>query len=184
MRTNSFYATYAGIGSRETPDSVLGQMYSLGEILAILGYTMRSGGAPKADTAFQKGCEQQEGQKEIYLPWDGFNGNWHNPVEGIYNCSFPTVRMNWAGAFEIAEKFHPAWHRLNDASRKLMARNSFQVLGPDLETPVLFEICYTTDGKASGGTGQAIRIAHAYNIPVYNLYNKSDVDDLIKAFKE
>ena len=36
--------------------------------------------------------------------------------------------------------------------------------------PSNFVVCYTPDGKASGGTGQAIRIAEYYNIPIYNLF--------------
>jgi hypothetical protein len=39
-------------------------------------------------------------------------------------------------------------------------------------------VCWTSDGKASGGTGQAIRIAKYYEIPTYNLNNKEEKRDL------
>ena len=66
---------YAGIGSRSTPDNVLGIMEKLGIVLAKKGFILRSGGADGADKAFEKGCDLASGQKEIYLPWKGFNGN-------------------------------------------------------------------------------------------------------------
>jgi hypothetical protein len=53
-----------------------------------------------------------------------------------------------------------------------MTRNSFQVLGPDLQSPVSFVVCWTTGGKISGGTGQALRIAKDLSIPIFNLYDK------------
>ena len=45
--------TYAGIGSRRTPGPALNAMRATAERLATLGYTMRSGHAPGADTAFE-----------------------------------------------------------------------------------------------------------------------------------
>jgi hypothetical protein len=63
-----------------------------------------------------------------------------------------------------------------------------QVLGNYGNDPVEFVICWTSNGKDSGGTGQAIRIAKAFDIPVFNLYNKEDKDNLIlllhKLYKE
>jgi hypothetical protein len=74
-------------------------------------------------------------------------------------------------ALAIAEHYHPAWHRLDQGGRLLMGRNSYQVLGPTLDTPVSFVVCWTSDGKASGGTGQALRIAADYGVPVFNLHD-------------
>ena len=51
-----------------------------------------------------------------------------------------------------------------------MGRNGYQVLGYDLKTPSKFLICWTKDGKETGGTAQAMRIAKDYKIPVYNLF--------------
>ena len=48
---------YAGIGSRETPGLMLGAFARIGEFLAKKGYTLRSGGADGADTAFEVGCD-------------------------------------------------------------------------------------------------------------------------------
>ena len=71
---------YAGIGSRETPDCVCWVMRRLGRSLAELEITLRSGGAKKADSAFEAGCDEAQGPKEIFLPWPGFKrprGNSH-----------------------------------------------------------------------------------------------------------
>lgn len=66
----------------------------------------------------------------------------------------------------MAERFHSAWHKLRDSVKALMARNSCQIFGLDMKTPVEFVICWTEDGKASKGTGQACRVAEAHNIPL------------------
>ncbi|AFF28139.1 gp141 [Sphingomonas phage PAU] len=153
---------YTGIGSRETPDLVLSIMSKIAKFLETKGYTVRSGGAPGADLAFDIDITN----KEIYLPWYRFNDN-NSKLFKLTN-----------EAREIAEKFHPAWNKLSEAARKLMTRNVYQVLGFDLKSPTNFIICWTKDGKASRGTGQALRIAKYYNIPVYNLFNQSDRNDL------
>ncbi len=149
---------FAGIGSRESPDDILELMNKTCKYLAAKGWILRSGGADGADFWCEKGCNAAAGKKEIFLPWQHFNYN-ESP---LYEQS--------DGAFEIAAKFHPAWDKLKESVRKLMARNVLQVLGADLKTPVSFVLAWTKDGQATGGTGQALRIAAAYNIPIRNLY--------------
>lgn len=152
---------YAGIGSRETSEPTLVSMRIIGESLAKKGYTLLSGGAEKADTAFEVGCDRCPGKKEIYLPWKSFNNS---------NSQIIAPNLtNWEEAQEIASRYHPAWDKLKEAVAKLITRNTYQVLGSDLKSPVDFVLCYTPDGKASGGTGQAIRIAEAFEIPVFNI---------------
>lgn len=151
--------SYAGIGSRETPKEICDLMTQIATILQDK-CSLRSGGADGADLAFEKGITN--GNKEIYLPWYKFNNN----NSSLYHIS--------PKAMEIANNFHPAWDRLSDGAKKLMGRNTYQILGYNLHVeldPSSFVICWTKDGKASGGTGQAIRIAEAFNIPVYNLHN-------------
>ena len=156
---------YAGIGSRETPHDVLQLFEYLGNYLAKKGFTLRSGHADGADKNFENGCDIANGLKEIYLPWSGFNGSDSELV--VENTE----------AFDIAELYHPYWHNLKEGGRKLQARNSHQVLGENLKIPSTFIICWTKNGKASGGTGQAIRIAKAYNIPVFDVGKYKDIND-------
>ncbi|MHB8252041.1 DUF4326 domain-containing protein [Acidithiobacillus sp.] len=155
---------FAGIGSRSTPDPVLQVMRKVAHRLSELGYTLLSGGAAGADSAFEEGCF---GKKEIYLPWPGFRH-----LQGRHCVTLPS-----AEAFRVAEAIHPAWKRLNDTAQALMARNSHQILGADLRSPVDFVVCWTPDGceseatrsRTTGGTGQAIALADRWGIPVVNL---------------
>lgn len=155
---------YAGIGSRRTPQPVLYLMERLASAIADRDYKLRSGHAPGADQAFESGAK---GVAEIYLPWQRFEQD--VPLGGVpYYPPSPAAR-------EISSRFHPAWSRLTPAVQLLHARNAHQVLGRELDEPAQFVICWTPDGSLdgrgsnSGGTGQALRIAAAYQIPVYNL---------------
>lgn len=157
---------YAGIGSRETPANVQKQMAEIAEKLCNLGYTLRSGGAGGADAAFESGAAK----KKIYLPWDGFNGRYEDGNQYV------------VPPFEkpLVEKFHPKPKSLSEFGWKFMSRNSYQVLGDDLKTPVDFVICWTSNGDIKGGTGQAMRIAKHYKIPIFNLYHgTSEFSDYI-----
>jgi hypothetical protein len=152
----SFTKTYAGVGSRETPPVILQAMTELAQWLADRGYTLRSGGAGGADAAFEKGAGDQ---KEIFLPYDGFNGRKVDNVQ-FFNYTKDAAR--------IARKYHPHWDTMGYASRRFHARNSHQVLGLSLNHPVDFLVCYTKGGKMIGGTAQAMRIAKDHNIPIFN----------------
>lgn len=152
---------YAGIGSRETPSDVLNLMRELAKKFAGK-MILRSGSAPGADKAFEEGCDKSGGNKEIYIPWEGFENRYPNNKN---------IFLYKKEALEIAKKYHPAWYKLSLGAKYLMARNVHQILGRNLDDPVKFVICWTKDGKASGGTGQAIRIAKDMDIKVFNLKN-------------
>ena len=74
---------------------------------------------------------------------------------------------------EIAAPLHPAWNRCSPAVRKLHARNVSILLGETLDRPVDAAVCWTAEGRGTGGTGMAIRIAEAHGIPVFNLGSMS-----------
>jgi len=46
------------------------------------------------------------------------------------------------------------------------------LLGKDLTVPVGAVICWTPGGSGEGGTGQAIRVAQAHEIPVLDMGSK------------
>lgn len=148
---------YTGIGSRKAPPEILKAMASLGKYMALEGFTLRSGGAKGADSAFEDGCDSVHGKKEIYLPYAFFNRN-QSPLFGSHY-----------GARRIAKLFHPNWDNIGDHGRDFMGRNTYQVLGVDLNKPTEFIVCWTPHGKIVGGTGQALRMADHYRIPVINL---------------
>lgn len=167
-------AAYAGIGSRETPSAILELMTAIARVLADRGFVLRSGGAQGADSAFAAGAS--EASSEIFLPWPGFaqlQGRRYAPGQRG-NLLMEGEQTLWRQAEELARRFHPAWDRLSRGARALQTRNSFQVLGPDLVSRSRFVIAWTKDGNATGGTGQAIRIALDAGIPVFNLQRPAD----------
>lgn len=180
---------YAGIGSRQTPDNILEVMTSVASALEKLGFILRSGGAGGADLAFELGV-QDVANKEIYLPWPGFNSEerfkllGNRALHGKIHNIHPAVQKQ---AQQMAAKYHPAWHRCSQGAKKLHARNCHQALGRDLKTPSAFCVCWTKNGQASGGTGQALRIFKDRNIPIYNLYwdeDKQNLKNIILAMNE
>ena len=156
---------YAGIGSRQTPIDIQTIMTNLAIALANENWILRSDGAEGADSAFELGARL----KEIYLPWNGFCGKYaDNNSYFVIDCT--------EDALDFVYNYHPRGEFLQKGALKLMTRNTYQVLGPYLDDPVDVLFCWTSDGKASGGTGQAMRIAKDYNIPIVNLYYSTSLD--------
>lgn len=168
------YLPYTGIGSRETPPNICDQMIHIAEVLAGIGFTLRSGAADGADTAFESGVSNPN-LKEIFLPWKGFNGS----LSPLHGWPSPTIEKL---AHAIAMSTHPNWSACSDAAQKLHMRNVAQVLGHDLESHSLFVICWTPKGKGTGGTGQAIRLARQYDIPVFD-FGDGNIDKTMAAIE-
>ena len=163
---------YAGIGSRKTPSHILNIMTNIARNLEEIGYTLRSGGADGADKAFADGCKN----KEIYIPWKGFNG--------ITDATYTEATKD---AFLIASNVHPAWDRCSYGAKKLHARNVHQIFGQNIhdeDNYSSFVVCWTPNGQAIGGTATAIKLAKQRNIPVYNLALPNDLSVLNKFIKE
>lgn len=159
---------YAGIGSRQTPDDVLQQMEHIGTQLADV-WTVRSGFADGADKAFCLGAESANGRMENFLPWLRFNDAPLNQEDSRFIAFEDIPRDIGLEARAIAAQFHPNWGACNNAAKALHTRNVFQVLGRDLTTHSHMVVCWTPRGSGSGGTGQAIRIARGFGIPVFDL---------------
>lgn len=146
----------AGIGSRETPQSVLDEMKKIGEWCKDINFTLRSGHAEGADWWFEQGAQEN---CVAYLPWTGFNDELKSNAKHIvYERNPETVAL--------ARKYHPKYDYLSQGAKKLMERNVWQILSPNLKNRVAFVVCWTKDGKGGGGTGQALRIAKDYGIPI------------------
>ena len=168
---------YAGIGSRDTPEEVLQVMYSAAVDFAIKGWTLRSGGAEGADSAFEQGAVEAAsvgpGFPEIFLPWPDFSD--HAAGENVFRSPQP-----WT--LDIAQEHHPAWERLTRGGRMLHCRNVHQILGYHRDSKrSSFVLCWTKDGQATGGTGQAIRLAQHFDIPVYNLHDSATFERVRRA---
>jgi len=170
---------YAGIGSRETPESIRPTINAIVQFLHEEGYTMRSGGAPGADEMFET-AHPDKAMREIFLPWYCFQSN-YSPL-----CIVTEE------AIQFSLQFHPNPSALKtQGARQLMGRNAYQVLGLDLKTKADFLVCWTPNGadsdsdasviRNSGGTGQAMRIAKAYGIKFWNLKN-GGIEDFKKWY--
>ena len=59
--------TYAGIGARATPSSVLADMTVIAGWLARTGWHLATGGAEGADSAFAAGAPAD--RRSLWLPW-------------------------------------------------------------------------------------------------------------------
>lgn len=156
--------TYAGIGARSTPKDVLELMVEISSQLGELGWTLHSGGADGADSAFEHGAKE----KQIFLPWKGYNFN-----------EVGVVLDNLKAWDEVSKHFHAAPEKCSIAVQRLHGRNAYILLGDSLDKPVDMVICWTPRGEITGGTGLALRIAKYCEIPVFNLAKEGAVDSLV-----
>lgn len=167
--------SYAGIGSRQTPPDVLQIMTDFAKVAAGEGWVLRSGAAPGADAAFERGADAGDGSKEIFIPWKNFQG------------SSSSLFTSTQAALNIATTLHPMWSSLRPAVKTLITRNVHQVLGRTVDDPCKFVVCWTPDGCESraeysirtGGTGTAICLASDRSIPVFNLRNPGRLYDAL-----
>lgn len=145
---------YTGIGSRVTPLKFTKLMSNIAEILDSLGFQLRTGDARGADRAFSDSSKNHE----IY-----------GPDMAQYNYS------KWCEAEKIMSEFcfEKSLENMNDAIRRLVVRNTFQILGHSLDKPTAFVVCWTPTpdpfAPGAGGTRYACRLARSLDIPVINL---------------
>lgn len=186
---------YAGIGSRETPIEIQKSMYKVAKWLESKGYILRSGEALGADKAFEGANQPWEKEGVIHGTKDFSKSKnkvtrWSAYEEGNKNILITkkeTFKSSDANEIvrSIAKEIHPAKEKLQGIALDLMARNTFQVFGKDLNTPVDFVLCWTPLNKkgelvehhdnrdsTTGGTGQAISMASLKGIPVINMAGK------------
>lgn len=159
----------AGVGSRETPEFILGEMVSVGAWARNNHIYLRSGHADGADWAFESGSDRY---CITYLPWKGFNSKLRGSNAHLYILEDPIPRP----VLDLVRKYHPAADRLSKGALRLMSRNCYQVLGASLKDPVSAVVCWAKEkprsswpGDCEGGTGFATRMATDLDIPVLNM---------------
>ena len=159
--------TYAGIGSRQTPPEVLKQMTEVAKQLESKGYTLNTGitfGGKEegADKAFSDGATNK-------------------------NLFSPEKQGSRAKEQAIANEMHPNPSALTQGALKLMARNTNQIFGDNLDTPVDFVLFYakeTASIRPQGGTGQAVEMARLKGIPTINMANPNWREELNAALTQ
>ena len=199
----NFDKMYAGIGSRKLSKQNSKKLITFAFVRELNGWVVASGAADGAVMAFEVGARlayrllnkinpdlypknKYSLVQNIYIPWNNFNGRKNSEYKG-YSSKISDAE------FEIAMKYHPSGANMKDSLKTLMARNVLQILGREHEgerVPVSEVICYTPDGAETkttyktGGTGQSIRIANDYNIPVYNLSSENGLGYIEKVITD
>ena len=171
---------YVGIGSRKTPKEVCSQFTSIARRLAEQQWWLRTGGAPGADKAFEKGVQisSESHRLQVITPWQGFN-NTLDTHEYILNRMSLTVKTT---AEQYVRYNHPQGRHLKPAALKLLARNYIIINGVWLDEPPEFIICWT---KGGGGTGFALEIARrmAPGALIINFHDSNYMEVLKKTEK-
>jgi hypothetical protein len=160
--------TYAGIGSREITEKEKTLIKVISSKLSAK-YVLFSGNAPESDISFQQGSN---GKCIIFLPWSGFNKEMYDPKNSIAHFDVGDTDIGK----EYASKYHPCFNQLKVGAKRLMCRNTHQVLGFKEYPRVDFVVFCANEvnGEVFGGTSQAIRIARSIGIPTFNIrYNGS-----------
>jgi hypothetical protein len=186
---------YTGIGSRETPDNVIGIMEDAAYRLAQIGWILRSGKAAGADAAFQRGMQKlrvgntHTGKAEIYVPWKNFKGGegvmdrWDITLDMVDQRHPENKEMRW----EWVKEVHPAWDKLSQGARKLHERNIHQLFGFDLADAYLMQSKFVLyfaledkKGNPKGGTATAVNLAKKQGIRTLNLLHEANWEVLEK----
>lgn len=153
---------YACIGSRELNEEQRDICFRIGRFIAQQGAEIHSGNAEGADQAFASGGNSVEPKLvHLHLPWPNFNR------EAIVRGNVIHLVHEQSHYEEIAAKHHPKWNYLRQGAKKLHTRNVSIVLYPLLKDMVL---AWPSTRPGGGGTGQGIRIAERYEIPVRQLH--------------
>ena len=164
---------YAGIGSKNTPKSCLDFMTKIGRVCAKKGLILRSGGYGEADCAFERGCDQEGGSKEIF-------------------ASKHIVEHDWAIKMAREVCWEASLSRMKPYTRSLIIKNMYQVFGDHSEQlrPIKFVVFYCDNdpllqGKNNDVTRYAVRSAHHHLIPHFNLRtDQVRFAEFIKAYPD
>lgn len=161
----------AGIGNRNIPKEASSKLFDLGRLIAERNYLGLSGNSNGSDEFFAKGVNSvNPSLMNLYLPWNSFNKNFILPENKVRLLS----KEDKAKCIAIASEHHPNWSACSFGAKSCLARNVAIVT----DANVVF--CYSDPNSKSGGTKHAVRIANAYQIPVYNLFTLS-LEDCISA---
>jgi len=168
------------IGSRTTPPAILELMRQYAEISYKQGFIIRSGGAAGADHIVTKYVPAP--YREIYIPWNDFNGLRHNGTDIFLWTKSPKKVNATATAIEC---YHNK-EFLKPSHKALHSRNMMQIFGFNMDVNEKSEavICWTPNGELIGGTRSAIVAANKVDIPVYNLGDITTLKVIIQSIRD
>ena len=163
------YATI--IGSRDITDQEKELLEQISFNLIRKGYILRSGGDDGSDSVVN-----YFNNVEIIIPWDNFNGLYHDGKRIFSLKNLP----DQIKAKERAMSIHPAPDRLSDGAKMLHTRNIYQVIGPQgaagtKSNIVIYCADEGEDGHPKGGTRTAVVYAKQLEVPTHNIRIKGDI---------
>lgn len=172
------------VGSRTLTAQDVYRIGVIGNMLAALGFTGRSGNALGSDREWDEYLFVQH-----ILPWNGYNGNYHGENDYQYLALEECPHQLMSDAIRIMEEHHPYGATLKKGAHKMHTRNVFQPLGTALHPDTYADLTiYTADetpaGKVSGGTSSAVEISRSYKIPTFNLRKDEDFNALCAILEE
>lgn len=159
-----------GVGSQGTPEWAMLGIQRVIAAYAARGYGIRTGDAVGADEATRVAA------KLAGAPLRVFAVSKQACPDTVCFSKLPAQVQRQA--LDFVEELHPAPRALKPFWRLLHARNSNQVLSEGLDDPselvVLWAMKSEFDDEgrlknAAGGTGQAVRVAHKFNVRALNL---------------
>lgn len=174
---------YTGVGSRKTSPDDLELLQRVGERMAALGYTLRSGAAEGADMAFQQGaCQVNQNLTEIWLPWGDFNSN--SRLEGNYQ-TVSEDQVKHAGKRFESLAILPQWKNMKNSVQMLHGRNYYQVVGVDgrPNSRVCIYAAPEKNGQVFGGTRSAVLLSRYLGIPTLNVTIPEQKEQLLLKLK-
>lgn len=169
--------SFAIMGSKEHPPETLRLAEEVAEYLkSISGFKVivRTGG----NLGFEEIFEKVISEKEVFLPWKGFNGN----RDSKYTRPSPKCS-------EIISKIILTFDKIKEGAKPIFMRIAHVILGKDLNARAECLITWSPDGAETkdkvnvktGYASTAILLANAVKIPVFNLHNP-DAFDRLKVF--
>lgn len=170
----------AAAGARDAPDAVLRNIMLLGSHIAkTTDYVCRTGGARGCDQAWAVGFGSRT---EIMTPsWDRITPM----LAGPDGASLAAATLLALSAKQRQDYLYDEAKR--DQVMPYFLRNTQIVAGPSprhVEERARFLLCWTANGKDSGGTGHTMRVAANMDVPILNLRGKtvSEIFDWLSQY--
>lgn len=176
------------VHTHKCPEDEVKKILVIAKKLIKDGFTFRHDGA--ADDAVQNLIlEVEDATVESYLPYKKFNENIEKPIISNYYELPYSYACNAYG-----QRFND----LKKGARGIYASKVQNLLGKDCTNPVDFLICYNPSGDESypeyvkgqkinyeelGSLGFYLKVTDKSGIAVYNIKNKSSLENLIELLK-
>lgn len=149
------------IGTRNPTEGQYAYIRMLALSLVGQGVEVATGNADGIDNAAVTGaCQINPRKLWVYLPWATYNSQYIEDYPEIHVLTYLSK-----AALTSVDIFHPYAKKLTEGARKLHARNYGIIKEPTVDAVIA---CPSEKG---GGTAQGMRIAKAFDIPLFDITN-------------